>query len=647
MPDGSSARPIISFGKPEWLPRWLVLRIIRFGLIIGATLVSLSTPRQGQDILPRVLLVEFVVFCLAMAVNQVRLRRRGGLPPILLGPENLTVPRHALSMHTATVPYADIRSIVVRGRGRAAWIVIDTAKRAWSFPHRSFADSDALDRMRQGLGQHVEGLADGPARWQAITARHELAEQIAGTRAWGTWAIAAVTLACFAAQTAFVGRDGGFGLIDAGGNSALLVHDGEWFRLFTGSLLHENARHVVGNVLFIVVLGGILEPLIGLRQIVLVMLLTCVGAGWVSAEFALDHGNYLVAIGNSGGVYGLVGALAAVTWRFGAHLPGGFRLPARMWALFGVGFALAPFVATRVDHAAHAGGLVCGLILGLLLLRGRTRLGQTPRRAPVTNLALAAVCCAWLAAVGQAVLHETSTASRQADRYALAKGMLDHDHFPPGIKNPVAWAIATDLAAPSHALEDARQLAQRGVIAESQSNGPNTRLGVAIRDTEAVLDHRLGQDDAAIQLELPLVYESLGAAGTHLAMFAEAAWHQHGLQEQGDAGDAPVLAIDHGVLRLSRTTPVASQTDVLALVHHQGALAGVLRFQLMTGFSGMQVLPLPSSRGAPSTAAPPPVWTDGNSTIDIARMDADGCHCRWPTLVPAYYPYLKKDAYAP
>jgi membrane associated rhomboid family serine protease len=636
----------IPFRRPSWLPRWIALQFGRVALVIVATLLSVSPKPGAQSSVPVLLAVEFVVLCLVMFGSQARLRLRGGPPPVLLGPENITLPRSALSLRTAIVPYVDVRSVTVTGRGRTAQLIIDTARRRWRFPVDGFAVPDALARLQGGLRQHISGLPDGAARWDAIMARHTLAEQIGAVRPWGTWAITLVALLIFGVQSAVLRAGDGLGFVDAGANAALLVQHGQWFRLVTASLLHQNARHVVGNVLFVLAFGSVLEPLIGMRRIILVMLWSCLASQVVSTAVGLQYGGYLFAIGNSGGVYGLMGALAAVTWRFGGELPGGYRLPVRAWVFVGISVVAFPFIVTQVDHAAHAGGLAAGFLAGWLMVRGRRQLegGSAPGLA--TNLALAALSCVWLAGIAAAAQHAARPAARAADRYTLAASMLAHDHFPPAVKNLVAWAVAIDKAAPAAALADAQELARRAVMQESHAHGPNTLAAIAVRDTEAVLTHRMGQDDKAIRMELPLVNRGAEEAA-HLAEFVEATWRQAHLTTQGDAGPPPTLAIGHGVLILSRNAPVAAETDVLALLHRGGDVAGLLRFQLMPGFAGTQVLPLPSSKGGPSLSPPPPIWTDGKSTIDIARMDAGGCHCGWPTLVPAYYPYVKPAELGP
>ena len=630
----------IAFRRPAWLPRWLALRFGRLALVCVATMLSMPLKPGAQTILPAVLCCEFVLIGLVMFGAQARLRLRGGHSPILLGPENITLPRTALSLRSAIVPYVDVRSVTVSGRGGTAQLIIETKQRRWRFPVVGFVAPDAVRRLRDSLRQHITSLPDGAARWDAIVARHTLAERIGAVRPWGTWGIILVALLCFTAQAMLLKPSDGFAFLDAGANAALLVHGGQWFRLVTASLLHLNARHVVGNLLFALAVGSVLEPLIGLRRIVLVMLWSCLASQVVSAAVGLQQGQNLCAIGNSGGVYGLIGGLAAVTWRFGAELPGGHRWPARAWVLVGLSLLALPFVVTQVDHAAHAGGFAAGLLACLLLLPRRRRLADTGSPGVATNSALALGTCVWVVGIALAAIHAASPKALAADRYELATGILARDRFSPPVKNLVAWAVATDRAAPTVALQTAQELARRGVMEESVARGPSTPIAIALRDTEAFLSHRLGQDDKAIRMELPLLYASADAA-PHLAEFVEAAWRRRRLTTHGDSGPAPLLAIGDGVLILSRSTPVAVQTDVLALLHRDGAVAGLLRFQLVPGFVGTQVLPLPSSTGGPSLSPPPSIWTDGKSTIDIALLDAGGCACRWPTLVPAYYPYAE------
>jgi membrane associated rhomboid family serine protease len=612
--------------------------MVRLALVIGATWLSFPASAARQTTLPGVLVGEFAVLCLIVAGANVRLRRQGGLPPIVLGPESISLPRNPLSARTTTINYEDVRSVSIVGRSVTSLLVIDTRRRIFRFPHAGFARPDALARLREGIKARILSMPGGQARWAAIDARQGLADRLAYVRPWGTWTVALLIMIVFGLQVLLQAPGNDMALLDQGANASLLVRDGEWFRLVTASLLHLNARHAVGNALFLVVIGGILEPLIGLRQFLLVLLATCLAAQALSAEVGLHSGSYVYSVGISGGLYGLIGALAALTLRFGAHLPGGFRLPLRAWAMIAISVLALPFFVLQVDHAAHIGGFASGLLLGLLLLRNRGAVleASTSRAAP--TLALGAVACVWGAGLVWAVAHEASTAARSADHYALAADMLAADHFAPMSRNFVAWAVAVDPAAPAEALENARQLARQGVMQERHVQRPNRFVTAAILDTEAVLSHRLGNDDEAIRLELPLIW-TVPQTGSHLAAFVEKAWRRRGITMQGDAGPPPVMAIGHGVLLLTRDAQVKKQTDVLALLHRNNELAGILRFQLVPGFSGTQILPLPSNEGAPGLSPPPPIWTDGQSRIDIARMDADGCGCAWPTLVPGYFAY--------
>jgi rhomboid protease GluP len=628
----------IAFGRPPLLPRTLLLQAGRIGLVLAATVLSVpAKPGQGNA-LPIIFAIEFIVVVAAMVGAQIRLRRAGGLPPIELGPDGITLPRNSLSLRGMLVPYADVRAATLLGRGGSAQVVVDTRRRAWRFPRGWFAAADALSLLRQGLKAHVLAMPDGAARWAGIDARHGAAERLALSRPWGSWTIGLLVAACFAVQAWLVHGPDALGLIDAGGNAAFLVRHGEWFRLVTASLLHLNARHMLGNALFLVVIGSMLEPLIGFSQFLLVLLFSCVASQLVSCLFALHSGSYIYAIGLSGGLYGLLGALAAVTLRFGASLPGGFRLPGRAWLFFAASVVIFPFLVTGVDHAAHAGGLIAGLLVGGVLLLNRADLAALAAPHRFVHIALAALLLLWGAGIGEAFRHETDPAARAADRYVLATGMLDQPRFPPLADNEVAWAIAIDPAAPQPALQTAHMLARQAFDSEWHDKKRYQAIEAAILDTDAALNHRLGNNDRAIYQELGLVRTGPQAT-THLGTFVQAAWRHDGLTRQGDAGPAPSLTIGQGVLRLTALVPVVKQTDVLALLYHNKSLAGVLRFQLVPGFSGTQILPLPSNTGAPGTSAPPSYWTDGQSSIDIVRMDGRGCHCQWPTLVPGYYAY--------
>jgi membrane associated rhomboid family serine protease len=147
---------------------------------------------------------------------------------------------------------------------------------------------------------------------------------------------------------------------------ALLLHQHEWWRFFTAPWLHGGLDHLVGNLIVLVVVGTMLERL--------------VGRGWLAAAFIAGAwggsiGSLIISgssvgasIGASGAIMGLLGLLFTLSY----HDEAGDRgRRFRRFALFFLIPALAPSVphnGIQIDVGAHFGGVVAGTAVGFLLL---------------------------------------------------------------------------------------------------------------------------------------------------------------------------------------------------------------------------------------------------------------------------------------
>jgi hypothetical protein len=456
----------IAFRRPGLMPAWALGRLGGLALVILAGVLTVQADRRGAHMRMIGYLAEFALLSLALFGWQLWLRRRGGLPPIRLGPEVITLPRSMSSLRTTLIPYAEIRCITLLGHGM-------------------------------------------------------------------------------------------------------------WARL--------------------------------------------------------------------------LGALAVITWRFRADLPGGYRLPWQVWVfLFGINMLLLPSLNPQVDKAAHAGGLLAGLLMGVLLVGGRADLRDVAQRHVRVQSAMAILGAAWIAGLAGGLAHAENPAGQAADRYTLAHAMLAHDHFAPGVKDVVAWAIAADSAAPLSALSDARLLAYRGVEeAERAPRGGDSTteraraavLGTSM-DTEAALEYRLGYPAEAAALQVAINDRTTTAWGSHLALFLEQNYRRSGVHMVGSTAPLPMLTLEHGVMRLDMAAPAERGGEVFALLHHDGATIGVVQVRLPPGFTGSQILPLPVKSGAPTAEAPDSVWTDGRATLDVAWFDHTSCHCAYPSTGPLMGPYF-------
>jgi membrane associated rhomboid family serine protease len=161
--------------------------------------------------------------------------------------------------------------------------------------------------------------------------------------------------------------------IEAGGVSLQAVAAGEWWRLFTAPMLHGGILHFWMNYGALESLGRTIETR-GVRAYLPLVFLSAALAGGV---FSILIPPASVSVGASGGLMGMFGFLGVMGWRRTDLLPEGFL---RALMINVAIIALVGLIAYRfIDNAAHAGGLLAGVLLGLAAVpRGNAEWVETP-----------------------------------------------------------------------------------------------------------------------------------------------------------------------------------------------------------------------------------------------------------------------------
>ncbi len=142
-----------------------------------------------------------------------------------------------------------------------------------------------------------------------------------------------------------------------------VIQAGQWYRLITSSFLHWDVAHLVANLVGLLAVGFLLEPVIGAAWFVAIFLLG--GMGGATASITWNGVTVLSA-----------GASTALMALFAAGLVLSVRLPEgdrRLWlrALCVVGListlTSVDWVPTgKIDFFGHVGGAVTGALVGLV-----------------------------------------------------------------------------------------------------------------------------------------------------------------------------------------------------------------------------------------------------------------------------------------
>ncbi len=162
------------------------------------------------------------------------------------------------------------------------------------------------------------------------------------------------------------GIAGAAGLIHLGANSSLRVGAFEVWRLVTANLLHGSLIHIGMNLAALLTTGAVVERWLGRPATLIVLTASGVAGQGASAAIALAEGVARVSVGISGAVFGVLGVLLVSSFRYRRQSTGGMRVPASTWLLLLITNAAISMIP-MVDVAAHAGGLVAGVCVALVV----------------------------------------------------------------------------------------------------------------------------------------------------------------------------------------------------------------------------------------------------------------------------------------
>lgn len=269
------------------------------------------------------------------------------------GPEDATA-RERLSHYQPSSMFSKVQI--------SGWIVDPEKMTVWN---------NALYGRWMPPASFIRKLMASPREEVVVTEAAPAAAHVDAGFPYLTTAIIAVLCAIFAAEIVY-----GIGpwtgplrptigtLLAFGGIYRPLVSQGEWFRLFSGPLLHADVGHLLLNCVALYLSGRLLEGLVGRAWFAATFVIGAICGALFSLAFNPEN---LVSVGASGAVMGLFATLLMLAF----HFPKGADRTALMMNSGYVLIASMLPVASpggKVDIAAHAGGALGGLVVGSILL---------------------------------------------------------------------------------------------------------------------------------------------------------------------------------------------------------------------------------------------------------------------------------------
>jgi rhomboid protease GluP len=262
-------------------------------------------------------------------------------------------------------------------------------------------------------------------------------------------------------------------LVALGGlNKTLVLQSGEWYRIFSATLLHADALHLALNGFCLYLAGIMLESFVGRRWFFALFVVGGVCGSLMSLAVNPDS---VVSVGASGAIMGLLAAAFVCSFR---HSLGALRMQVQMTTLQILIPSLLPLAVSRtgqhIDFAGHLGGVLSGALVGLALLKTWSPAKPRPAFLP----AAVALCVAGTLALALSFL----PLIRDYHTHTLDTLLIPNEQLPKS--NTEAKTKAADLIARYPRDPRARLYQASGLIDRNDLPGAERELRVGLAEKE-------------------------------------------------------------------------------------------------------------------------------------------------------------------
>ena len=165
-------------------------------------------------------------------------------------------------------------------------------------------------------------------------------------------------------------EDGLFIAAHGGMYPGFIIYDHQWWRILTSMFIHFGLPHLVNNMVIFCCIGSRLERAVGHWKLAVIYLLSGIGGGLLSLAAMVFTGDYAVAVGASGAVFGTIGGLL---WAVIMHRGSFEGLTTRGLVLMAALSLYYGFSTIGVDNWSHIGGIVTGFLTTLVLYHRKSQ----------------------------------------------------------------------------------------------------------------------------------------------------------------------------------------------------------------------------------------------------------------------------------
>lgn len=142
-----------------------------------------------------------------------------------------------------------------------------------------------------------------------------------------------------------------------------ISENGEYWRLFTATFMHFGFGHLLHNMVMLAAAGQILERAMGKAKFLFLYFMAGIGGSLLSYMQMLHSGEYAVAAGASGAIFGIIGGLA---WVVIVH-KGHYETLTGKGMVGMIALSLYYGISTgNVDNWGHIGGLLMGFAMSMI-----------------------------------------------------------------------------------------------------------------------------------------------------------------------------------------------------------------------------------------------------------------------------------------
>ncbi len=152
-------------------------------------------------------------------------------------------------------------------------------------------------------------------------------------------------------------------LVDLGAKVNILIAAGEYWRLFTATLLHGGILHLLFNLYALFALGPLLEAYVGPLRFLAIYMVAGLYGSLASYAFADS-----ISVGASGAIFGIVGATTVYFFRYRDNFGAQARAVLQNMVVIVVINLVFGLSAGNIDNWGHMGGLAGGALAALGLL---------------------------------------------------------------------------------------------------------------------------------------------------------------------------------------------------------------------------------------------------------------------------------------